>query len=73
MGMLEDSEARTGVSTTGLAARFVTGKDEVKETDEYPPKKSHLATVTENDPRWAAVVARDPEAKFYYSVKTTGV
>ena len=38
-----------------------------------PTKKSHLATITENDPRWAAVVARDPEAKFYYSVKTTGV
>jgi AraC family transcriptional regulator, regulatory protein of adaptative response / methylated-DNA-[protein]-cysteine methyltransferase len=31
------------------------------------------ATTTENDPRWAAVVARDPEADFYYSVKTTGV
>lgn len=31
------------------------------------------ATVTENDPRWAAVVARDPEAKLYYSVRTTGV
>ncbi|HKX27888.1 MAG TPA: bifunctional DNA-binding transcriptional regulator/O6-methylguanine-DNA methyltransferase Ada [Blastocatellia bacterium] len=32
-------------------------------------------TETEQDPRWAAVVARDPEADetFYYSVKTTGV
>ena len=30
---------------------------------------------TENDPRWAAVVARDPQADgaFYYSVHTTGV
>src|SRR5918994_177714 len=30
---------------------------------------------TVNDPRWAAVVARDPEADgtFYYSVQTTGV
>jgi AraC family transcriptional regulator of adaptative response/methylated-DNA-[protein]-cysteine methyltransferase len=30
---------------------------------------------TENDPRWAAVVARDSKADgaFYYSVKTTGV
>jgi AraC family transcriptional regulator of adaptative response/methylated-DNA-[protein]-cysteine methyltransferase len=36
-------------------------------------RDAHLATITENDPRWAAVVARDPEANFYYSVKTTGV
>src|ERR1700726_2475590 len=35
--------------------------------------KNALATITENDPRWASVVARDPQAKFYYSVKTTGV
>ena len=34
-----------------------------------------MSTPTENDPRWAFVVARDPLApwKFYYSVKTTGV
>ncbi len=34
-----------------------------------------LNTAIENDPRWAAVVARDADAdgKFYYSVKTTGV
>lgn len=33
------------------------------------------AAATVNDPRWAAVVARDPKAdgKFFYSVKTTGV
>jgi AraC family transcriptional regulator of adaptative response/methylated-DNA-[protein]-cysteine methyltransferase len=33
------------------------------------------AIATENDPRWAAVVARNPEADgtFYYSVETTGV
>jgi AraC family transcriptional regulator of adaptative response/methylated-DNA-[protein]-cysteine methyltransferase len=32
-------------------------------------------TATLNDPRWASIVARDPEADgtFYYSVKTTGV
>src|SRR5882757_10424774 len=36
-------------------------------------KNAHLATITENDPRWASVVARDPQATFYYSVKTTGV
>jgi AraC family transcriptional regulator, regulatory protein of adaptative response / methylated-DNA-[protein]-cysteine methyltransferase len=36
-------------------------------------KNAQLATITENDPRWAPVVARDPQAKFYYSVKTTGV
>ena len=30
---------------------------------------------TENDPRWAAVVARDPRAdgQFVYAVKTTGI
>src|SRR5688572_16166975 len=34
-----------------------------------------LAAATVSDPRWAAVVARDPQAdgKFFYSVKTTGV
>jgi AraC family transcriptional regulator of adaptative response/methylated-DNA-[protein]-cysteine methyltransferase len=32
-----------------------------------------LAMVTEDDPRWTSVMARDPDAKFYYSVKTTGV
>ena len=34
-----------------------------------------LAAATAADPRWAAVVARDPEAdgRFYYSVRTTGV
>jgi len=38
-------------------------------------KNTQLTAATENDPRWAAVVARDPAAdgKFYYSVKTTGV
>ena len=36
-------------------------------------RNAHPATITENDPRWAAVVARDPEANFYYSVRTTGV
>jgi AraC family transcriptional regulator, regulatory protein of adaptative response / methylated-DNA-[protein]-cysteine methyltransferase len=36
-------------------------------------KNAQPATITENDPRWAAVVARDPRASFYYSVKTTGV
>ena len=36
-------------------------------------RNTHLATATESDPRWAAVVARDPQATFFYSVKTTGV
>ncbi|MBD2676100.1 MULTISPECIES: bifunctional DNA-binding transcriptional regulator/O6-methylguanine-DNA methyltransferase Ada [Nostoc] len=38
-------------------------------------KNAQLAAATENDARWASVVARDPKAdgKFYYSVKTTGV
>src|SRR5262245_24287608 len=33
------------------------------------------AQATAGDPRWAAVVARDPSAdgQFYYSVATTGV
>jgi AraC family transcriptional regulator of adaptative response/methylated-DNA-[protein]-cysteine methyltransferase len=35
----------------------------------------HVKTTAENDPRWAAVVARDRAAdgSFYYSVSTTGV
>ncbi|HEY4363339.1 MAG TPA: bifunctional DNA-binding transcriptional regulator/O6-methylguanine-DNA methyltransferase Ada [Bryobacteraceae bacterium] len=36
-------------------------------------KNAQLAKITETDPRWASVVARDPQVKFYYSVKTTGV
>src|SRR5207237_4548520 len=38
-------------------------------------KSKTLAQATTNDPRWAALVARDPAADgtFYYSVKTTGV
>lgn len=38
-------------------------------------KPKLLAAATVSDPRWAAVVARDPKAdgKFFYSVKTTGV
>ncbi len=33
------------------------------------------ASATVTDPRWAAVVTRDPQAdgKFFYSVRTTGV
>ena len=38
-------------------------------------KDAQRAAATESDPRWAAVLARDPEAdgSFYYSVKSTGV
>src|SRR4030088_764097 len=38
-------------------------------------KNTQLATITENDPRWASVVARHPQPplKFCYSVMTTGV
>jgi AraC family transcriptional regulator, regulatory protein of adaptative response / methylated-DNA-[protein]-cysteine methyltransferase len=38
-------------------------------------KNQALADVTAADPRWAAVVGRDPAAdgRFFYSVKTTGV
>ncbi len=41
----------------------------------HSAQKSQLASVVVNDPRWAAVVARDPQADgaFYYSVRTTGV
>ena len=38
-------------------------------------KNTRLATIAKNDPRWASLVARDPQPRlpFYYSVKTTGV
>lgn len=38
-------------------------------------KNEMLAAATVSDPRWAAVLERDPAAdgKFFYSVKTTGV
>ena len=38
-------------------------------------KTAQLAAATLNDPRWSAVVARDPAAEgtFFYSVKTTGI
>ena len=38
-------------------------------------KSEQLALATVADPRWAAVVARDPEAdgRFFYAVRTTGV
>jgi AraC family transcriptional regulator of adaptative response/methylated-DNA-[protein]-cysteine methyltransferase len=36
-------------------------------------KNTSRATATRSDPRWAAVVARDADATFFYSVKTTGV
>lgn len=40
-----------------------------------PTKIEKLAAQTKKDPRWTAVVTRDPKAddKFFYSVKTTGV
>jgi AraC family transcriptional regulator of adaptative response/methylated-DNA-[protein]-cysteine methyltransferase len=40
-----------------------------------PVNNEALAAATVNDPRWAAVVARDPavDGTFFYSVKTTGV
>jgi AraC family transcriptional regulator of adaptative response/methylated-DNA-[protein]-cysteine methyltransferase len=40
-----------------------------------PTTQIDLASATESDPRWAAVVSRDHNADgtFYYSVKTTGV
>lgn len=43
--------------------------------DHHSTKTARLAAATENDPRWAAVVARDPAAdgRFVYSVRSTGV
>jgi AraC family transcriptional regulator of adaptative response/methylated-DNA-[protein]-cysteine methyltransferase len=40
-----------------------------------PMKVADTPNITEQDHRWAAVLARDPSAdgKFYYSVKTSGV
>ncbi|MGE0396667.1 MAG: bifunctional DNA-binding transcriptional regulator/O6-methylguanine-DNA methyltransferase Ada [Kofleriaceae bacterium] len=32
-----------------------------------------MQTTIDSDPRWQAVVARDPAADFFYSVRTTGV
>ena len=59
------------MSTPGIAVRFVLvrkNKTHEYHNEERTPRKDHG-----KDPRWAAVLARDPEAKFYYSVKTTGV
>ncbi|WP_397448094.1 bifunctional DNA-binding transcriptional regulator/O6-methylguanine-DNA methyltransferase Ada [Pseudomonas sp. NA-150] len=41
----------------------------------HNPQNSHVTTTTENDPRWARIVARDPESdgQFWYSVSTTGI
>ncbi|MGV8917871.1 MAG: bifunctional DNA-binding transcriptional regulator/O6-methylguanine-DNA methyltransferase Ada [Pseudomonas sp.] len=41
----------------------------------HKPHNIDPTTATENDPRWARVVARDPEAdgQFWYSVTTTGI
>ncbi len=38
-------------------------------------KKIELAAATQQDPRWASVIARSTEAdgKFFYSVRTTGI
>ncbi|GHD56551.1 methylated-DNA--[protein]-cysteine S-methyltransferase [Jeongeupia chitinilytica] len=38
-----------------------------------PNPTAARALATQSDPRWAAVLARDREATFYYSVATTGV
>ncbi len=40
-----------------------------------PANLKQRAATTRNDPRWAAVIARDPAAdgQFFYAVKTTGV
>ena len=37
--------------------------------------KHAASAATQNDPRWAAVQARDarPDGRFFYSVRTTGV
>ncbi len=47
----------------------------MKTTTSASLRNAQLAGATQNDPRWASIVAREPAAdgKFYYSVKTTGV
>ncbi len=39
------------------------------------PRNDAMTPATINDPRWAAIVARDATAdgRFYYGVRTTGV
>ncbi|MDB6061883.1 MAG: O-6-methylguanine methyltransferase [Verrucomicrobiaceae bacterium] len=51
-------------------AMATTSKDKTTLTE-----KKQRASVTQNDPRWAALVARDKniDGTFFYSVKTTGV
>jgi AraC family transcriptional regulator of adaptative response/methylated-DNA-[protein]-cysteine methyltransferase len=55
------------------------GKGRVNEPhasfDTQRSTQRHSAAATTNDPRWTAVVARNPAAdgKFFYSVKTTGM
>jgi AraC family transcriptional regulator of adaptative response/methylated-DNA-[protein]-cysteine methyltransferase len=39
----------------------------------HPKELEMLSQTPLDDTRWAAVVARDPEADFFYSVRTTGV
>jgi AraC family transcriptional regulator of adaptative response/methylated-DNA-[protein]-cysteine methyltransferase len=45
------------------------------EKDDMTTRAGLLAAATSRDPRWATVLARDPEGdgRFFYSVRTTGV
>jgi AraC family transcriptional regulator of adaptative response/methylated-DNA-[protein]-cysteine methyltransferase len=60
-----------------LAIRWIDDRRIKRKEDTMNASANHaqLAAATVNDPRWAAVLARDPEADgtFYYSVQTTGV
>jgi AraC family transcriptional regulator, regulatory protein of adaptative response / methylated-DNA-[protein]-cysteine methyltransferase len=74
-----NSKASTGVRLQPATSRFQPIKGDfppVERISMNQHSKNHgLALATRSDPRWAAVVARDPVAdgQFFYSVRTTGV
>src|SRR5262249_48194040 len=75
LGMV-NSKARPGVP--GRSRRRSVPEVATNARPKEPPmlaNREHLAAAVESDPRWASVLARDPEADgaFYYSVRTTGV
>jgi AraC family transcriptional regulator of adaptative response/methylated-DNA-[protein]-cysteine methyltransferase len=58
-----------------IAAIAILSSSSLPETTTMNTRTSARATATTGDPRWAAVLARDPAAdgRFFYSVRTTGV
>jgi AraC family transcriptional regulator of adaptative response/methylated-DNA-[protein]-cysteine methyltransferase len=59
-------------SAAAVSQEKLMGKDKQVKRNAH---KAHRTSATERDPRWASVVARDPQADvtFYYSVSTTGI